>query len=157
VDLGQWLLALHVTGAFLLFGGAVVAAVFNVLAHRRERPSEIALLYGLTRVAVYAIWVGALLTIVLGLWLVHHDGFGYGEFWVWASVLLWIAANALGGAGGKRQDETRALATRLAAEGDRPNPELNMLVRDARANALSWAAGGAILLILILMIWKPGS
>ena len=62
--------ALHVSGAFLLLGGSIVAATFAVLARRRERPSEIALFYGLIRVGEVAIYAGALLTIVIGLWLV---------------------------------------------------------------------------------------
>ena len=34
----DWLLFLHVTGAFLLVGGAVVAIVLDIAAQRRERP-----------------------------------------------------------------------------------------------------------------------
>ena len=61
MSLSQWLLALHVTGAFLFLGGGVLAAAFNVAAQRSERPSEIALFFGLTRVAVVVIAFGALL------------------------------------------------------------------------------------------------
>ena len=35
----DWLLFLHITGAFLLVGGGVVAAALNVAALRRDRPS----------------------------------------------------------------------------------------------------------------------
>ena len=45
----DWLLVLHITGAFLFAGGIVVGGVLNVSAQLRERPSEIALLLGLTR------------------------------------------------------------------------------------------------------------
>jgi hypothetical protein len=72
----EWLLFLHVTGAFLLGGGSVAAAALNVAAQVRERPSEIAL--SLTRVAVVSIIVGALATIGFGLWLVSEAPFGYG-------------------------------------------------------------------------------
>jgi hypothetical protein len=41
VDLYQWLLALHVTGAFLLMGGGVIASILNLAALGRDRPSEI--------------------------------------------------------------------------------------------------------------------
>lgn len=153
----QWLLGLHVTGAFLLLGGSAVAAIFNVLAHRRERPSEIALLFGLIRVGELAIYAGALLTIVLGLWLVHEAGYKYLSFWVIASVVLWIAGMGLGGAGGARLARAKTLAQRLAAEGDAPSAELDALVRDRAANALSWASGAAILAVLVLMIWRPGA
>jgi uncharacterized membrane protein len=154
----QWLLALHVTGAFLLVGGAVVAGVLNLLALRRERPSEIALLIGLIRrVSVPAIGLGAVLTLVLGLWLVHHRGYSYGAFWVWATIVLWIVGNALGGRGGKKSEEARRLAVRLTAEGDAPSAELHAALRDPASNAMSWGAGLAFLLALVLMIWKPGS
>jgi uncharacterized membrane protein len=153
----QWLLGFHVTGAFLLLGGSVLAAVFNVLAHRRERPSEITLFFGLIRIGEVAIYAGALLTIVLGLWLVHHVGYSYSSGWIIASVVLWFVGMGLGGAGGSRFARAKELAQRLAREGDAPSAELDALVRDRTANVLSWASGAAMLLVLLLMIWKPGA
>jgi hypothetical protein len=49
------------------------------------------------------------------------------------------------------------LAERLAADGDTPSGELRALLRDPRGNAPSYVAGAATLLILVLMIWKPGA
>jgi uncharacterized membrane protein len=152
----HWLLALHVTGAFLMIGGSAAAGILNVLARRQERPSDVALFFGLVRYAVPAIGIGAALTLVLGLWLVHHRGYSYGAFWVWAAVVLWVVGMALGGRGGRKQDEARQLALRLAAEGDAPSPELHALVRQPIPNAMSWGAGLAFVLVLVLMVWKPG-
>jgi uncharacterized membrane protein len=157
MSLDQWLLALHVTGAFLLLGGSVVAGTMSILALRSERPSQVALFLGLIRVAVVAIGVGSLLTLVLGLWLVHRLGYGYGQAWVILSVVLWVAASAAGGRGGGIDRKTRHLAERLAAEGDAPSAELSAALRDPVARALSWGAGLAILAVLALMIWKPGA
>ncbi len=157
MDAYDWLLVLHVTGAFLLIGGAVVAGVFNVAALRRERPSEIALLLGLTRWAVVAISAGLLVTLGFGLWLVHHVGYGWGDAWIVASLALWAASGFLGSRGGRLQRETRVLAERLAAQGDAPSPELRARLRDPVAMALSWSSGLAALAILALMIWKPGA
>jgi uncharacterized membrane protein len=153
----QWLLAFHITGGFLLLGGAVAAGALNVLALRAQKPSEIALLLGLVRFVVPLIGLGALLTLVLGLWLVHHDGFSYGAFWVWAAVVLWVIGNALGGRGGRIQERAREEARRCAAEGDVSTDRLRELLRDPAGNAMSWGSGVAILLVLVLMIWKPGS
>jgi uncharacterized membrane protein len=153
----QWLLAFHITGGFLLLGGAAAAAVLNALAWRTDRPSEIALLLRLIRFTVPLIGLGALLTLVLGLWLVHHDGFSYGAFWVWAAVILWMIGNALGGRGGRMQQQAREEAERCAADGDVSTDRLRELLRDPVANGMSWASGVAILLVLVLMIWKPGS
>jgi uncharacterized membrane protein len=147
---------LHITGAFLLVGGSTVAALLQVLALRTDRPSEIAQLLGLTRVALPAVMLGSLLTVVLGLWLVHHAGYSYGTFWVWGALALWVVANGLGQIGGKKQKGARLLAEQLAAAGDEESTELHALLRDRASNAMSWAAGLAIYGVLVLMIWKPG-
>jgi hypothetical protein len=54
----EWLLFLHVTGAFLFPGGTVVAGVLNVAALRRERPSEIAVLLRLIGRTVIGFGIG---------------------------------------------------------------------------------------------------
>ena len=154
----DWLLAIHVTGAFLFLGGAVSAGALNVLARRAERPSEIALLLGLTRFPLVAINVGMTATIVFGLWLVVHvDGYEITEGWILGSLLLWLVTGALGYLGGNREKETRLEAERLAAGDDSPSAALRSRLRDRVANLLSWGSGVAGLAILVLMIWKPGS
>jgi uncharacterized membrane protein len=158
VDTYDWLLFLHVTGAFMVLGGAVMAGVFNVSALRRERPSEIARLFRLTRFAATSISVGMVLTLVFGLWLVGDvDYIGWGDAWIVTSLLLWVVANALGGVGGRRDKEARRLAERLAAEGDAPSAELTARLRDPVSLALSWGSGVVVIAILALMIWKPGA
>jgi uncharacterized membrane protein len=155
----DWLLFFHVTGAFLLVGGTVVAGVLTIAALRRERPSEIAALLGLIRVSLPFIYAGVALTLVFGLWLVHEAGQGYSytDAWVIAAIVLWVLANALGGAGGKRQEEARRLALELSSTSDTTTPELRARLVDRVGLALSFASGLAVFAVLALMIWKPGS
>jgi uncharacterized membrane protein len=153
----EWLLVFHVSGAFLLLGGGAFAAALSLFAMGRDKPSEIALLFGLIRVAVAAIAVGTLLAFVFGLWLVHEAGYGYGDGWVVAALVLFIAANALGGIGGRRDDKTAKLARELAAAGDAPSAELRARVRDPISIALSYGSGLLLVAVLALMIWKPGA
>jgi uncharacterized membrane protein len=153
----DWLLFLHVGGAFLVLGGAVFAGVFNLAALRRERPSEIALLFRFARIAVGAIGAGMVLTLGFGLWLVHDLGYGWGETWIILALILWVASNALGSAGGRGERRVRELAERLAASSDAPNGELTAQLRDPTRLALSWGSGVLVILILVLMIWKPGA
>jgi len=148
---------LHVTGAFLFVGGSVAAAVLNTLAIRAERPSDTAYLLRLIRLLVPLIGIGVLATLVLGIWLWHELHFALGAFWIWAAIVLWLVANALGGIGGRHQQKARTLAEQLAADGDVGNEELRAILRDPKGNAISWLAGAATLAILVLMIWKPGS
>jgi uncharacterized membrane protein len=157
MSLYQWLLFFHVTGAFFLIGGIVVAGVLNFAAIvKNRRPSEVATLYGLIRFAVPLIGAGLVLTLVIGLWLVHNAGYGYGETWIVAALVLWVLASALGNIDGKYQRQTGELAQRLAAEGDAPSPELEARLRNPGALAISYGSGLMALAILGLMIWKPG-
>jgi uncharacterized membrane protein len=153
----QWLLMLHVTAAFFFVGGSVAAAVLNALAIRADRPSETARLLRLVRRTLPVIGLGVAGTLAFGIWLWHERGYGIGTAWIWAAVALWVLANALGGRGGRHQERSRELAEELAASGDASTDELRALLRDPVGNATSWLAGVATLLVLVLMIWKPGS
>jgi uncharacterized membrane protein len=158
VDRYHWLLFFHVTGAFMVLGGATIAGIFNVAALGRERPSEIATLFRLTRFAVISITVGMVVALAFGLWLIADlDFVKWSDAWVIVALVLWVVANALGGIGGGRDKRTRELAERLAAEGDAPSAELRARVRDPLSLALSWGSGIAVVAILALMIWKPGA
>jgi uncharacterized membrane protein len=153
----EWLLFLHVTGAFLVIGGAVMAGVFNVAALRSERPSEVVLFFRFARVAVAAIGIGMALTLGFGLWLVHHVGYGWGQTWIVLALVLWVLSNTLGGIGGNHEKQTRALAERLTSEGDAPSAELSARLRNPVWLGLSWGSGLVVIAILALMIWKPGA
>jgi hypothetical protein len=66
----------HLLGALLFVAGIVLAGVCFEVERRRERPAEIALLLGLTRMGVVLVG-GAVLLLGFGLWLVHLKHFGY--------------------------------------------------------------------------------
>jgi uncharacterized membrane protein len=157
VSTSDWLLMLHVTSAFFLVGAMSAAAVLNVLAVRAERPSDAAVLLRLIRRVLPVMFIGIAGTLVFGIWLWHEKGYGIGQAWLWAALVLWVVANALGGAGGRHQERSRELAEQLGAGGDTHTDELRALLRDPKGNALSWLAGVATLAILVLMIWKPGA
>jgi uncharacterized membrane protein len=153
----DWLLFFHITGAFFLVGGTVLAGTLTIMSRMRERPREIATLLGLVRFALPLIYAGVALTIVFGLWLVHaaEQGYSYGDAWVIAALVLWVVANALGGAGGRREAQTAEYAARLAAEGDVADDELRARLREPLSFALNFGSGLAVFAILALMIWKP--
>jgi uncharacterized membrane protein len=153
----DWLLMLHITGAFLLIGGSVAAGIFNTFAMRAERPSDAAFMLRMVRPTLPLIGIGSVAALVFGLWLVHEQTeVKLFSFWIIAALVLWLVMAALGSAGGKHQEKTRAVAERLAAAGDTSDDELRALLHDRRGNAMSWLAGLAALLLLIDMIWKPG-
>ena len=157
MGLYEWLLFFHVTGAFFLIGGIVIAGILNLAAIVKNRPpSEVAALFGLIRFAVPLIGLGLLLTLAIGLWLVHEVGYGYGQTWIVVAIVLWVLAGALGNVDGRYQRQTGELARRLAAAGDAPSPELWARLRNPRALAISYGSGLMAFAVLGLMIWKPG-
>src|SRR6476659_5475580 len=146
VDTFDWLLMLHITGAFLLVGGSVAAGVLNTMALRAERPSDTALLLGLIRKTVPVIGLGSVAVLVFGLWLVfQRDSIDFFSFWILAAIVLWAVMGALGGAGGKHQERAPAKAGQLAAVGHSSDAELSALLHDPSAYAMSWLAGLATL------------
>ena len=160
MDLYEWLLVFHVTGAFLMLGGGTVAATLNLAAARRDRkPSEVVLLFGLIRIAVVALTIGAILAFVFGLWLVHQAPFNYSytEGWVIAAIILLIVSSVMGAVGGRRDERTARFAQELAATNDEPSAELLGRVRDPAALVLSYGSGVLLIAVLALMIWKPGA
>jgi uncharacterized membrane protein len=148
---------LHIAAAFCLVGGSTAAGILNALAIRSERPSEAALLLRLIRYTLPLIFAGVLGTLLFGLWLWHDLGFGFGTGWIWAALVLWVVASALGGRGGRHQEQVREAAEREAAAGDTMSGELRARIRDPKALAVNYAAGVATLAVLVVMIWKPGS
>jgi len=153
----SWALFFHLLGAFLFVGGVIVAGVAFEAARRRRRPSEIALLLGLTRIGVLLVALGALLVLPFGLWLVHLERFGYGAAWVEAALALFVVVGALGGVGGQRPKRARKLAEQLAREGDAETPELRALLDDRLALAVNYLSAVLVLAIVVPMVFKPGA
>ena len=153
----QWALFFHLLGAFLFVAGVVVAGIAFEVARRRRRPSEIALLLGLTRFGVALIGVGAPIVLAFGLWLVHLGRFGYRSGWVDAALALFVAVAVLGALGGQRPKQARKLAARLAEADDRESVELRGLLDDRLALAFNYLAAALLLAIIVLMVFKPGA
>ncbi|HZL47874.1 MAG TPA: DUF2269 family protein [Solirubrobacteraceae bacterium] len=147
-------LFLHLLGALLFVAGIILAGTAFEVARRRERPAEITLLLGLTRIGVVLVAVGGLLLAVFGLWLVHLGGFGYGSGWVDAAIALYLVALALGGLGGQRPKQARRLATQLAAEQMPVSAELRTLLDDPLSRASNYGSLVIVLVILVLMVFK---
>lgn len=152
----DWLLLVHILGAFLFVSGSVVAGILAFYAMQRDKPSEIALLLRLVRPVVIVVAVGSLVALGMGIWLADYVGYGIGKGWVVAAIVLWAASGALAAPAGTMLRHTRELAEQLAQDGDVPSDELRLAVRNPRALAMNVAAFALLIAILVLMVWKPG-
>ena len=151
----EWLLFLHLTGAFLYISGAVAAAALRLAALRRERPAEIALLLRAVRPLVPVLGIGLSMVVVFGIWLADRLGIGLGAGWITATFVLlgWIVV--AGAVAGRQDRHTRELAERLARETDAPSAELASRLRDPVNLALNASLLVATVAIVALMVWKP--
>jgi uncharacterized membrane protein len=148
-------LFLHLLGALLFVAGIILAGVAFEAARRRERPAEIALLLGLTRIGVALVGVGALLLLAFGLWLVRLEHLSYSAGWISTSIALFVVALGMGAVGGRRPKQARHLATQLAGRDAPASPGLRSLLNDRGSLAANYGSATLVVAILVLMVFKP--
>jgi uncharacterized membrane protein len=148
---------MHLLGFAFLFSGMSIAGVAHAAARRRELPSQIALLLGLTRAGVLFVVAGSLMVLIGGFWLIEESSGFYSlrDGWIGASFLLLIGSFVLGGIGGQQPKRARLRAEELARENDVPSEELRKMLDQPLALWLNYAAAAAIFVAFVLMIWKP--
>ena len=148
---------MHLLGFAFLFSGMSIAGVAHAAARRRELPSQIALLLGLTRAGVLFVVAGSLMVLIGGFWLIEESNGFYSlrDGWIGVSLLLLIGSFVLGGIGGQQPKRARLRAEELAREHDVPSEELRKILDEPLALWLNYAAAAAIFVAFVLMIWKP--
>src|SRR3954469_17848879 len=137
MSLYETLLFFHVLGAFFLVAGTTAMAPFALgwgqIALERVTAARLAMMGSVLS------GIGALLTLVLGLWLVHKVGYSFFRFWILGALALWLLAGfANGQVGGG--------ARKVVKTGDGGRNLRLLWVIDALGAAL----------LLALMVWKPG-
>jgi hypothetical protein len=139
MDFTDWLLALHVLSAFTVVASMVV---LWALIYATRPAAPILTGEGPERLGAFAgplVGAGMGLVLVFGIWLaLKIDGYDLLDGWILGALVLWLFAGWAGDKAGRafREDP---VANRAAG---------------VRFHALSSVA---IVLILILMVWKPGA
>jgi uncharacterized membrane protein len=137
MTLYETLLFFHVFGAFALVAGTTAMAPFALgwgqVALERVNAARLA------SIGAVLSGVGAVLTLVLGLWLVHKVGYQFFRFWILGALVLWGVAGYCNG-------EVSGTARKVVRGEDAG--------RDIRVLWVVDALGAALL--LVLMVWKPG-
>jgi uncharacterized membrane protein len=137
MSLYETLLFFHVLGAFALVAGTTAMAPFALgwgqVALDRANAARLAL------IGAVLSGVGAVLTLVLGLWLVGNVGYSFFRFWILGALVFWAVAGYCNG--------EVARTARTVRAGDDGG-------RDVRRIWIGDALGALIL--LVLMVWKPG-
>src|SRR3954468_14034781 len=135
MSLYETLLFFHVLGAFSLVAGTTAMAPFafgwGLAALERMGSARLALIGSILS------GVGAVLTLVLGLWLVGNVGYSFLRFWILGALVLWAIA-------GYSNGQVAGAARAFAKEGGEPANVRVLWIVDALGAAL----------LLVLMVWK---
>jgi uncharacterized membrane protein len=155
----DWLLFLHVVAAFAMVASAVMFTALALALWRVDRPSAALVLFRIGRPAGVLVAVGAMGTLVLGIWLaIYLDGYELWDAWIAAALVLWLVTGGTGDRVGRHFTAARKHAERLLDEGsDGPSVELAAALRARRPLVLHAVSVVALLAILLLMIFKPGA
>jgi uncharacterized membrane protein len=159
VSFDQWMLALHVLSAFAYVAGMVLFWVLVVAVRKVDTPDGTIRLEPAVKVGNAAVGIGAVGTILLGIWLAFSvGGYDIWDGWIVAAIVLWLIAAALGRKTGVAYMQGMTKAQELEKAGQPgPSAELLALNRTSRGVLLHALASAVVLLILIDMIWKPGA
>ena len=138
----EWLLFLHMTGAFLFLGAAVASLIFTVAAQRLRAPErDRAHPPPRSRYVIAAFAIGGLLLLVFGLWLVDDAGYELqrrlGDRRTRPVHPLERRSAPWAASAPSRPAQ---LAERLAPENDEPSAELKARLRDPVTLALDYGA-----------------
>jgi uncharacterized membrane protein len=159
VSFVDWALAVHVLSAFAYVGGLVLFWVLVVAVRRVDTPEETLRMEPIVKVGNVAVGVGAIGTIVIGIYLAFAvDSYAIWDGWIIAALVLWAVAGGLGQRTGVAYMQGMNKAKELDAAGKTgPDQELLALNRTQTGLILQTLASLAVLLILVDMIFKPSS
>jgi uncharacterized membrane protein len=159
VSFDDWVLALHVLSAFAFVAGAVLFWVLIIAVRRADTPEDTIRMEPVVKVGNAATGIGAGGTIILGIWLAFSvGGYDIWDGWIIAALVLWVIAGALGSRTGNEYMQGMRKAQELQTAGQSgPSAELLALNRTSNGVLFHALTSLALLLILIVMIWKPGA
>ena len=164
----KFVLVLHILAAIVGFGGVFLNALYGQQAKARRGREGLAIAqsnYLVSNVAefvIYAVFIFGILLVLLS-----DDAWTFGQFWIWSSMALFIIG--LGVAHGVLRPNVRRmnfLMAELAEMGSPPmgsapgGPPPQVAELEERGQRVGFAGGFLnilVVLILFLMIWKPGA
>jgi hypothetical protein len=159
----QWIVLLHIVGAFLfVISHGASGWVVNVIRRERDVP-RIAALVDLSSTSLVLAYIGLLLLLIGGIWAgIYSNWFKFG--WIWAALVVFVAVAVGMYLVATPFFKRLRLALGQRVQGmakDAPDPvrasdeEIVAIAAAAPANVLNVIGFGGLLVILWLMVLKP--
>jgi hypothetical protein len=148
-----------VLSAFSLVAGLVLFWVFIVAMRRTDTPEGTIHLIPVVKVGKATVGIGAVGTLVLGIWLaLSVGGYDIWDGWIVAAIVMWAIFAAIGRRSGTvfAQGMNKAQELRKAGQTE-ASAELRALNRTSKGVLMHSLSSALAVLILIDMIWKPGA
>ncbi len=159
-------LLLHIMAAIVGFGSVILNGMYGAQAKARPGPGGVAIgeaNLSVSMVAEYFIYSMPITGIAL---VTMSDAWSFSEVWVWLSIVLYaIGIGISHGSQMPAAKKMNALAKELAAAGPPPagaapgGPPPQVLEMEALGKRLATgdvALNLILVVIVVLMIWKPG-
>jgi uncharacterized membrane protein len=159
MSLDDWILALHVLSGFAMASTLVLYWVLIVAMRDIDSASE-TLSYGrLATAGNRVVIAGSVGTLVFGLWLaISRPEYQPWDGWVIAAIVLWLASGFTGARAGAEYTKPLTRAEELVAANQEGAPgELRALNRSSSGLVMHTLSSILIVLLLAVMIWKPGA
>jgi uncharacterized membrane protein len=159
VSFDDWVLALHVLSAFAYVGGIVLFWILVVAVRKTDTAAGTIRMEPIVKVGNVAVGIGAIGTIVLGIWLAFSVGdYAIWDGWIIAALVLWAIGGAIGQRTGAAYMQGMTKAKELEGAGQTgSNAELLALNRTSNGLLFQSLASIVLLLLLLDMIFKPGA
>ena len=158
MSLNDWILALHLLAAFAMLGAQVVFSLMIAALWRTDSTRRVTSFMTVSRTGTVMVIVGAVGTFVFGVWLsLSKEPYDPWDAWIIAALVLWLVAGGLGGQGGSLYGRAALDAAKLYESGVETSPDLPVAFGPSRAFWLHVAGTVGVVLILVLMVWKPGA
>lgn len=148
----EWLLFVHLLGAVLLFAAIAVLGASILGARSSARAADAGGFLGLARPGGILFDVGGVLVLVFGIWLAFEADYGITDEWVVAAIVVWLVAAFAG-----TRTRIRLLGARERVGDATGAADRSTLVRESGALVFYVVAVVSILVMLLLMIFKPGA
>lgn len=159
----QWIVLLHVVGAFLFVASHGVAMWMVAEIPKQRDSRRIQALLDLSSTSLAGVYVGLLLLLIGGIWA-GIDAGHFARGWVWAALVVLVAIivvmyavatpffKRLRIALGQR---TQGLAKDAPDPTPAPEAEILAIAAATPVNLLAGVGFGGLLIILWLMVLKP--
>ena len=155
MDFTDWMIALHLLSAFAVASALVLFSVLIYSGRRMTTLEETRTLFRIAPTGNVLITAGLALVFIFGVILsLDSDAFEIWDGWIIAAIVLFVVFGGVGQRAGAYYTAVQKLAE---APGEGNEAEVLARLRAPTGAMLHYASVVLFVLILLIMVFKPGA